>query len=663
MTYALFSILSVFCFLGAAIWAFCLMRARYHHGRFFTPTKVMFLGTFLSSLFTFIPIYWDFFDPAVMGLSHVVKTFLIAAHHSIRLFAIDSDFDIVQNAAAVIDYSWLKVVFTSMGAILFITAPILTFSFILSFFKNFAAYRKLFTHPKSALYIFSELSEKSLALAKSIVKEDKKALVIFSDVYEKDEEESFDLIEESKELGAICLKSDMLSLNLSFHFKSSGIYFFAISEDDSENISQALSIITNPIYRYRKNTRFYIFSVTTEGELVISNLQSGLAEESKRFEKQEAKRKAALEAAKNGEKAEAEKSAEEAEQSIEETAEDEKIRNPEIRVKRVNDMRSLVYRTLYDEGDQLFKNAIPVGEGEKLVSALILGTGGQGGEMIRALAWFCQMENTDVKYRVRINAFDRDPKAKEKFAATCPELVSEEYNGVLVDGEAQYRIDVHGGIDIDTTDFTEMVRSLGEISYTFISLGSDELNIRAAVTLRMLFERMRLPQKPIIQAVVYDSKNKKALLGAKNAFGNEYDIELVGDRDTLYSADIIIDSELEEAALEIHRRYDESYAFWAHEYNYNSSMASAIHDATRIKLGIYGAGKTELTKDERDFIEVLEHRRWNAYMRSEGWVYSGSKEKASRNNLGKMHHNLVCFDDLSEEDKRKDSIVATRRKT
>ena len=38
----------------------------------------------------------------------------------------------------------------------------------------------------------------------------------------------------------------------------------------------------------------------------------------------------------------------------------------------------------------------------------------------------------------------------------------------------------------------------------------------------------------------------------------------------------------------------------------------------------------------------------------EGYVYSGSVEKSSRNDLAKMHHCLVPFDMLSEQDKAKD---------
>ena len=81
----------------------------------------------------------------------------------------------------------------------------------------------------------------------------------------------------------------------------------------------------------------------------------------------------------------------------------------------------------------------------------------------------------------------------------------------------------------------------------------------------------------------------------------------------------------------------------------------------RIACRIPGAEKKEsdITLGERDIIEKLEHRRWNAYMRSEGYVYSGSPHESSRNDLAKMHHDLVVFDLLSEEEKRKDSSVGT----
>ena len=91
-------------------------------------------------------------------------------------------------------------------------------------------------------------------------------------------------------------------------------------------------------------------------------------------------------------------------------------------------------------------------------------------------------------------------------------------------------------------------------------------------------------------------------------------------------------------------------------------MASVIHYEARKYCNIPGADKCNeaLNDCERDIIEALEHKRWNAYMRSEGFVYSGSEDKNSKNQLGKMHNNLVEFERLLDEDKRKDSRVGTK---
>ena len=59
-------------------------------------------------------------------------------------------------------------------------------------------------------------------------------------------------------------------------------------------------------------------------------------------------------------------------------------------------------------------------------------------------------------------------------------------------------------------------------------------------------------------------------------------------------------------------------------------------------------------------LEALEHMRWNVYMRSEGYVFSGSQNKSSRNDLGKMHHDLVDFEKLDDATKRKDSNVGAK---
>jgi hypothetical protein len=238
--------------------------------------------------------------------------------------------------------------------------------------------------------------------------------------------------------------------------------------------------------------------------------------------------------------------------------------------------------------------------------------------------------------------------------------MSEKYNGVYIDGESQYFVKIHSGADVATSSFADKITALKNVTYAFVSLGRDDLNVQTAVNLRMLFERSG--QKPRIQAIVYNSIAKEILSAAQNHAGQPYGIECIGDLKTCYSERIVINSELEQKALERHLKFGVEDTFWRYEYNYRSSVASAIHMKLRQDLKIPGADKAEkdLTKEEIAIIEPLEHRRWNAYMRTEGFVYSGTPYRESRNDLGKLHHNLVDFNTLSEKDKRKDRSVGSK---
>ena len=69
-----------------------------------------------------------------------------------------------------------------------------------------------------------------------------------------------------------------------------------------------------------------------------------------------------------------------------------------------------------------------------------------------------------------------------------------------------------------------------------------------------------------------------------------------------------------------------------------------------------------MTEEQQAKIMLLEHRRWNAYMRSEGYIYSGDLNSDSRNDLGKMHNNLVSYYKLTDIDKNKDLNVGAIHK-
>lgn len=561
----------------------------------FKSLYVLLVGVFLSSVFMIYPIYRDAFND---DLAAAFKALIISVQNTIQFFTADSDYGLISDNITELS-GWLRDAYALLGTVLIILAPILTFGFVLSFFKGVTAKLKYFFQSAADTYVFSEINQNTVSLAESIRAGEKKAIIIFANAPQEEEQIDDDILDRIKRLRAICDKKDISLIKLKRDRANKKTFFFALCADESQSISEVLQLI--PKYRNRANTSIYLFSTNIESELMLNNLDKGA-----------------------------------------------------LVVRRINPLTSFVSHILSSQGKVLFDKALNNGDNIQEISAIILGAGQLGTEMLKALTWYCQMDN----YQFKVNVFDIEASTKDRIAAQCPELLSERYNGVYVDGEAFYQIHIHT-CNVNTESFKDKVRKIGNISFAFVSLGNDNLNISAAVNLRILFEQMHI--RPEIMAVVSNPEKCAALAGAKDKNGTPYDIQFVGDAKTLYSVAVIINPELEKEAWELHKRYNNGnpYGFYEFEYNYKSSMASVIHFNIREKLGIPGAGKSDadLSDSERETIEALEHKRWNAYMRSEGFIYSGSKDKKSRNDLGKMHHNLVVFDELSDEDKRKDSRV------
>lgn len=591
-----FFMISIFCVLFAGVFSVSVNAGRTVRRRKLSYFNCLFAGVFAASFFMFIPTHFSAAEASFLG---GIRAVLLSLYNAVQVFAFGCDFKNVYESMPPCPDA-LDLVYQIWVSLIFVVAPIFTFGFVLSLFKNLSEYLRYLRAYFSDVYVFSELNEKSVALAADIKKNNKRAVVVFTDVFENNDENNYELVEQAKNLGAICFKNDILVVNFKRHSADKAIFFFTVGKNETENLNQALKLIET--YKDRENTHLYIFSTKIESELLLTAVDKG-----------------------------------------------------KIKARRVNEVQSLVNRILYKNGEIIFETAKEADNGEKRISAVVIGMGNHGTEMVKALAWYGQMDG----YRLEINAFDKDELAMEKFVALAPELMSADYNGVYVDGEAQYLINIHSGVDVDTNSFAQKISGLTDTTYVFVALGNDDVNINTAVRLRMYFERMKI--HPVIQAVVYNSRQKNALEKIKNYRGQAYDIDFVGDIETSYTADVIIDSELEEDALKRHLKWGNEEEFWTYEYNYRSSMASAIHMKARIKCGIPGADKAEddLTENERDIIEALEHRRWNAYMRSEGYVFSGSKDKSSRNDLAKMHHDLVDFASLTDEEKRKDSRIGT----
>ncbi len=567
-------------------------------------TRILICGVFFSSFVMYIPVWYGFLSSqAKSGIKHLVETVLLSLHNAMRLFVLDGDFSfVVQNTEknGIVTY-----VYYAFFVILYIVAPMLTFGFVLSFFKNASANIRLLLCRNTDVYVFSELNEKSLVLAKSIrekaVSEGRKSIAIFTDVFESREEKQYEFVYETKKIKAICFKKDIVSIDFTkSYYRFASVNFFVIGEVSNENIGQALKIAEK--YKYMENTNMYVFSTKVESEILMANLFN---------------------------------------------LEGEKGRDVRMKIRKVDDVYSLITKNLYEKGyEKIFKSAVEDENGIKWINALVVGMGQHGTEMTKALSWLCQMDG----YRLRVNCVDAAENAKDKFTACCSGLMDEKFNHHYdIEGDAGYSIDIYSGVDVETQSFFDLVDGFPQTTYVFVALGDDDKNANAAHRLFSFFARKGY--NPEIQAIIYSKEKKEALNSIRTYRKEIYDIDFIGDITTSYSESVILGSELEDKAKARHMCWGDEASFWQYDYNRKSSYASAIHRKLKIQCGIPGIDKKleDRTPAQRDAIRELEHKRWNAYMRSEGYVY-GEK----RNDLAKVHPLMVPFGELSEEQKKKD---------
>lgn len=581
--------------------------------KFPMPFQVITVTVFVAAVALFVPMYAQ--QMGALGRDsgwYFLKVLLLSIHNTIRLFIVDGEFNIISDYFLTAEVSaGVKTVYTVVAASLFVAAPVLTFSAILSLFRSAMAQLRYKTSLRSKIYIFSELNEKALAVAKSLYEKDPKVRLVFTDVYHSDEEENSEFASEAKHLKALLFKKDITALNFYKHAESKEMTFFLIGKDESENLEQALWLVEK--YKYRDNTNIYLFSTSPESEFVFSSLR--------RYHQED-----------NG-------------------------KTVKVKLRRINEVQRLVNRNLYENGGLLFDNAVQDGELKK-ITAVIAGMGRFGKDMTKSLSWFCQM----IGYRIEIHCFDTDEDIDRQFASLCPDLMNPAYNNdELTDEDARYRIIMHPGINVFSRAFDDALAAIDNVSYAFVALGDDEQNIQAAVKVRQLLEKKRNSlghhkkgdnPYPPIQAVVFNSRKTEALSDVTNFKGEPLAIDFIGDIATYYSEKVIMGTEIEQLALGRHTGISKPEAakkeedFWRYEYNYRSSIASAIHKEMRKYCHLPGADKAPAERDwetERVPLRMLEHRRWCAYMRSEGYTYA-----PVRYDLAKQHCYLVNYSDLNE---------------
>ena len=589
------------------------------------PLSVLLLSVFLSLVVLFYPAFDWRLGPENGGW---FETLLLSIQTALKVFKIDNIYDLFIDPLRTIN-TWVKTPYIIYATLLYMCAPILLMSFALSFIKSVSAYCAYFFSYYREIYIFSKLNDRSLTLARSVLdhyKSNRRHMprIVFAGASFDSASPSYGLYESARDLKCICFRKDILSIRFDIHSKGARMNFIIIGDDQNENNTQALCLLEKPARgekpdyttRKRENTWLYVIDSSKGTELLLDGKTGAMT------------------------------------------------------IRRIDHVRQFIHYLLWEgfwdeeSGEHaLFSQSISL-DGVQHITVLLVGLGKNGTTMLKALAWFGQMDG----YHFEIHALDADPAAEKKFAFQCPELLDPRYNHKRDLNEAMYSITIHSGIDTNSQSFTDVIEELaGKTTLAFVSLGDGEQNIATATNLRILFERYGDPthNRPPIYTVLHDSEKVSMLNSASDFSEDNYYINLIGDYEDLYSYQMLFDPRLENEAEEYHVFWsvkssgeateeqirEKSEEFWGKEYYRNSSISRVIHNKVVRKYGpLSDAGMTGRSEAETSLIAgMLEHRRWNAYMRSEGFVYGDI-----RNNLAKQHNLLVRYDELSKAEQDKD---------
>lgn len=581
-------------------------RAEGQKRRVLSPFQWFLAFFFLAAAFIFLPVY--VFDGGWEAVAWV-RSVLLSVHNAMRLFILDGDFKEVGAFLSDVQLpEVMRSVYTVYAALLFVAAPVLAAGFVLSFFRNVGSVlRYLLCRPAHLVYM-SELNERSLALAENILREEKKGTkVIFCDVFVKNEETEFELLSEAARLGAICFRKDVTQIPLRRGLHHTRRTFYLIGKDEDENVKQALFLLRHCIgvktYN-NENTRFFVFSTTPASEPLLDSTEQG-----------------------------------------------------KMQVRRVNEARSLAWSTVVEK--RIFSKYREE-NGEKTVSVLIVGSGGYGTELAKVILWCGQLP----RYRVKVHVVDSKKNARSLFRSHSPELV--EGSDRTWEGYPQYTLQFHEGVDVNTSEFDDLIEEIGPFTSVFVTLGDDDKNVATAMKINREVRRLEKGEGliPTIYAVVYSSlklatlqKNGERL---KCLDEYDYDISFFGDMRTRYSPEVIERRALDQRGRQIHMEWarKKNGARWRqdleecggnaekaaqkgeercerydrYEYYRTASMATALYEQI---LTVTDLSEEEFAAEGK---EKYEHLRWYAYMGAEGY-----RAADKINFVGKVHSAMTAY--------------------
>lgn len=528
--------------------------------------------------------------------------------------------------------------FRIYASLLYLSAPIaggaLIFDLITSLFPKLKLSVSYFRVWREIIY-FSELNEESYVMADSMMKKSSKKglkpIIVFTDVYVDNEyEKSMELVLSAKSIGAICVSDDLLHI----HIRPFRKKLFLADRAEENNIHTLVSLTSDKKASFLKNAEIYYFT--------LGNVFADVGDKVK------------------------------ADFLNEENA-------PVIIA--VNPYRNLSRNLLFDL--PLYAPLVGRENDEKTLNVTIMGAGNIGTEMFLSSYWYGQIygyelcinmisKESEKEFIDKINFINPDifdscvrVKAKkftegvdEAFAVgegttarfkdimkkytqsdelSKPYFKFRYYQTNITDDDLEVKV---------SEKLWEDNFKIVDSDYFFISIGNDSDNLAVSDKLRTfvsLYHKEEKMKNSIISYVLYDTELTEFMNKENRKSQNDVYMHAIGGLSDVFDIENVCMMKNESQIKAVGNVYDKLTKrvtkdnYKSQQYEYWANIARAFHlsykvfSAGFIKNSVFADGEVQndgyndyidairSDKDLQKRLAWLEHRRWNAFMRVNGF--------------------------------------------
>lgn len=518
-------------------------------------------------------------------------------------------------------------IFSSVYMMLLMAAHIVlylcVFGFLINFLERPAQKLSMLLRKKRNVYVFSVLNEKTISIAESIVASNPKLrnknpkCIVFTRI-SKEHFESWNLLKQRAEaINAVRLESGLEETFIKMLKHAKKIEVFLFADNDNDNLSM-LSVVSECAKVLKKaEIRAYV---------ELSSMPWTLMDDYSERQKNES------------------------------------VSN--LVVNFIRPENHFVYNNFLNTS--VFENAILSKEGDvREIKFLLVGMNDRNLEMLKTLLHLCQMPG----YKLTMMVIDKGEN-KEKIRQLMPEIVDE----CNKEGDAIYEIRYFENVDLDTLKFEEIVQNgFNDFTFAFINVGNDFVNLDLSIRLNSICYRDTRFNGYRIQMCA--SNVELDIFKGHKLLPN---IEIVGEIKNVYNYQFITMSDIEIVAERIHNvRHKkevegEKYKTWQqycnNEFNRQAVYARILN--LKYKIQIIDEQNKDMDEDERyalicndEMWKKYEHMRWSIYTRTLGYCLADKKicdkecklDKKLRS-VAKIHNLLIEYDELPEDEKKKDGI-------